>query len=140
MQLTRALLALSLVAAGCGGNSAGARVTCSPPECPADTSLQLVAEVAPPSDSAFVKQEFDFIALDSQSSRFTLMLDPVVTVTGTVMLQTGMTTKNVAATVVATRPSRIPGRPPVYYQATVDPITGQYKLVVPQNIGSATSP
>lgn len=127
------LLALTLLVAACKSPHNGAAVVCSPPECPADTTLQLVAEVAPPADSAFVQQEFPFIAIDSQSSQFTLMLDPVVNVTGRVTIGSGATAHAVPATIVATRPSRIAGRPAVYYQSTVDPISGQYKLVVPQN-------
>lgn len=135
--LVKRHIAFALVVAGCASQSHnGASVICSPPECPADTSLQLVAEVAPPSSSVFVQQEFPFIALDSQSSQFTLQLDPVVTLAGTVKVDNPrLGPQNVAATVVATRPSRIAGRPPMYYQSTVDPATGQYKLVVPQNVG-----
>jgi len=122
------------LAAGCTSKPNGARVTCSPPECPNDSTLLLVAEVDPPSDSQMVRQEFGAVTIDQQNGFFSLALDPQVTLSGTVQVASGTTGKNLAATVVATRPSRIIGRPDVVYQATVDPITGSYSLVVSRNL------
>lgn len=133
--LTRCLACLALVAAaGCHAPKAGASVSCAPPECPADTTLQLVAEVEPPSDSPFVRQEFGVVGLDAQTGRFALTLDPQVTLKGVVNVATGVAAQSVPATVVATRASRISGRPDVYYQSTVNPTTGEYALVVPRNL------
>ena len=128
------LLALALVVAvgGCKSSPSGAHVTCSPPECATDSTLLLVAEVDPPTDSQLVRQEFDSVSIDQQTGLFTLPLDPQVTLSGTVQVGTGAQAKNVAATVVATRPSRILGRPDVVYQATVNPVDGTYRLVVSQ--------
>ena len=61
-------------------------------------------------------------------------LDPQVTLTGTVQVGSGTAAKTVAATVVATRPSRIIGRPDVVYQAAVNPIDGSYTLVVSRSL------
>ena len=121
-----------LVCGGCSARKPGASVTCSPPECPTDSTLLLVAEVDPPTDSQLVRQEFDSVSIDQQTGLFALALDPQVTLSGTVQVGSGAQAKNVAATVVATRPSRIVGRPDVVYQATVNPVDGSYTLVVSQ--------
>lgn len=133
MSVTRLLALAALVAGGCSNASHGASVTCMPPECSSDTTLQIVAEVDPPSDSKLVPQEFETVTIDPQTGLFALALDAQVTLTGSVHVGDAATAKNVAATVVATRPSRIPGRPDVIYQATVNPIDGNYTLVVSQN-------
>jgi hypothetical protein len=109
-------------------------VTCAPPECPADTTLLLVAEVEPPNDSIYVRQEFGSVSIDAETGLFALTLDTQVGLSGTVRIRQGTTSQIIAATVVATRPSRISGRPDVYYQSTVNPVTGEYRLVVPRNL------
>jgi len=134
MQLKHVAVLWLFAAAGCTGGPRGASLVCSPPECPADTTLQLVAEVDPPTDSKLVRQEFASISLDTQGL-FALALDAQVTLSGVVSVGGGLTPKHVAATVVATRPSRIAGRPDVSYQSTVNPLTGEYMLVVSRNLG-----
>ncbi len=134
---TCAVVAL-VAAVGCTPQKMGARVSCSPPECATDSTLLLVAEVDPPSDSQLVRQEFGSVSIDPQSGLFTLALDRQVTLTGTVQVGTGADAKNVAATVVATRPSRIIGRPDVVYQGTVNPVDGTYTLVVSQSLQGET--
>ena len=132
--VTRLVLAALLAGAvGCSPKRPGAQVSCAPPECPTDSTLELVAEVDPPSDSQLVRQEFDTVSIDPQTGLFTLALDRQVTLRGTVQLGTGTQAKGVGATVVATRPSRIIGRPDVVYQGTVSPLDGTYTLVVSQN-------
>ncbi|MCU1280233.1 MAG: hypothetical protein JWM53_3779 [bacterium] len=131
----RVIVAASLVAiVGCGSKQQGASVTCMPPECPTDSTLLLVAEVDPPSDSKMVRQEFGSVSIDPQTGLFALTLDPQTTLSGTVHIGDGTSAKNVAATVVATRPSRIIGRPDVVYQAAVNPIDGSYALVVSRTL------
>jgi len=132
--VTRALVALALVAGGCGGSSPGAHVACAPPECAADSTLLLVAEVDPPSDSSLVRQEFGSVTIDPATGLFALALDQQVTLKGTVLIGTGAQAQMVGATVVATRPSRITGRPDVVYQAAVSPVDGHYVLVVSRNL------
>ncbi len=127
--VTRLVFATLLVG-GCSPTHSGASVSCSPPECPADSTLLLVAEVDPPSDSPLVRQEFGAVSIDPQTGLFALALDAQVTLTGTVLIGSGTAAKSVAATVVATRPSRILGRPDVVYQAAVNPVDGSYALVV----------
>ncbi len=124
------LVGFALAAAGCKPGARGASVTCAPPECSSDTTLQLVAEVDPPSDTHLVKQEFDAVTIDARTGRFALLLDPQVTLSGNVHVGATAQAKPVAATVVATRPARIKGRPDVVYQATVNPVDGNYTLVV----------
>ena len=123
MRLSARIAAAALVVAvaGCKAASPGATVSCSPPECPADSTLLLVAEVDPPSDSQLVRQEFGSVSIDPQSGLFALAFDQQVSLTGSVRVGSGNMAKPVAATVVATRPSRIIGRPDVVYQGTVDP-------------------
>ncbi|MCU1280570.1 MAG: hypothetical protein JWM53_4116 [bacterium] len=135
MHVTRfAVAACWLAAAGCSPSSHGASVSCMPPECPTDSTLLLVAEVDPPSDSLLVRQEFDSVSIDQQSGLFALTLSAQVTLSGSVHISDGTAAKNVAATVVATRPSRIIGRPDVVYQTAVDPIDGTYVLVVSRSL------
>jgi hypothetical protein len=125
---------VAIVGSGCAPKPTGASVACSPPECPADSTLLLVAEVDPPSDSQLVRQEFSSVSIDQTSGLFALTLDPQVTLSGIVQVGSGTAAKNVAATVVATRASRIVGRPDVAYQAAVNPVDGSYKLVVSQSL------
>ena len=132
---TRFIVVAACVAvAGCASHSSGASVSCMPPECPTDSTLLLVAEVDPPSDSQLVRQEFGSVSIDQQSGLFALTLDAQVTLSGTVHIGDGTAAKYVAATVVATRPSRIIGRPDVVYQAAVNPIDGTYTLVVSRSL------
>jgi hypothetical protein len=127
-------VAALVAAAGCAPRNPGASVSCSPPECATDSTLLLVAEVDPPSDSQLVRQEFSSVAIDPQTGLFTLALDQQVTLTGTVMVGAGDAAKPIASTVVATRPSRILGRPDVVYQGTVNPIDGTYTLAVSRSL------
>jgi hypothetical protein len=126
---------LAIAAGGCTGKPLGASLTCSPPECAADTTLMLVAEVLPPASAPGVPQELTSLDIDANSGTFTLALDPVVTLTGVVSIG-GTLGGPLAATVVATRPSRISGRPDVVYSATVDPVSGAFKLAVSRNRAS----
>ncbi|HEX4461198.1 MAG TPA: carboxypeptidase-like regulatory domain-containing protein, partial [Polyangia bacterium] len=128
-----AAAALLLAGAGCSSGAKGARLTCAPPECAADTTLSLVAEIVPPQGGPYVAQELTSIDIIAATDTFTLALDPVVTLTGTVSIS-GTLNGPTAATVVATRPSRISGRPDVVYTATVDPISGVYSLPVSRNL------
>lgn len=135
MPVKRSLLALAallLSAAGCSAHAKGASLTCAPPECAADTTLALVAEVVPPASGPYVAQELTSIQILAANDTFTLTLDPVVTLSGTVSVG-GTLNGPTAATVVATRPSRISGRPDVVYTTTVDPVTGAYSLPVSRN-------
>lgn len=116
---------------GCAGGPSRATILCTPPECAADTSLALVAEVDPPAGAPFVHQEFSSLEIDP-NGQFRLTLDPPVTLSGAVRI--GTPARPLPATVVATRPSRVPGRPDVYYQSTADPVTGQYTLLVSRNV------
>lgn len=125
-------LALATASGGCSSKLKGARLTCSPPQCAADTTLALVAEVLPLASDPRVNQELTSIDIDPNSGTFTLALDPVVTLTGLVSVG-GALGGPLAGTVVATRPSRISGRPDVVYSATVDPVSGGYKLLVSRN-------
>lgn len=136
MQHVTRLCLVAVALAGCGGNKPPATLACAPPECAADESLTLAAEVDPASGSPLVQQEFGGIDLDPQTGQFVLTLAPQVTLTGAVRVGAGATAQKLAATVVATRPSRIPGRPDVFYQTMVDATTGQYTLVVSPNQGS----
>jgi hypothetical protein len=136
MHVSSRLLVAALVVAvaGCKSGPSGASVACGPPECPADSTLLLVAEVDPPSDSRLVRQEFSSVTLDPQTGLFVLALDQQVEVSGTVSVGSGTAAKPVAATVVATRPSRIIGRPDVVYQGTVNPIDGSYTVFVSRSL------
>ena len=131
-------IAALVALAGCTPHQTGASVSCAPPECATDSTLLLVAEVDPPSDSQLVREEFGAVTVDPQTGVFALDMLPQVTLSGSVQLGTGGSAKTIGATVVATRPSRIVGRPDVVYQGTVDPIHGTYTLVVSQSLPDET--
>ena len=116
---------------GCSPSLKNSALRCSPPECAADTTLALVAEVVPAASSPYVAQELTSIDILANNT-FTLQLDPVVTLSGSVTVA-GVNNGPVPATVLATRPSRISGRPDVVYTATVDPVAGAYSLAVSRN-------
>jgi hypothetical protein len=120
---------------GCTAKSPGAKLLCRPPECAADTQLQLTAEVDPP--APLPAQEFAALTIDAHASSFHLTLDPPVTFSGKVSVA-GLAGKPLTGNVVATRQSRILGRPDVYYEATIDPLTGEYSLVVAHNLPGET--
>jgi hypothetical protein len=137
VHLARALaIALLVTVAGCASRASRAMVTCSPPECPYPTSLALVAEVAPPAQGPDVRQEITSISINPKTGLFTVQLDAPVTLSGKVTITSAGTSKPVpvAATIVAARPSRISGRPDVYYQTATDPSTGAYQLAVSPNV------
>jgi hypothetical protein len=135
MRLTRPLVAVAALAiAGCGKGTQNASLYCSPPECPYRTQLALVAEVQPPSSGPYVNQEFASLSLDSMTGHFTLQLDEPVTLSGTVKVTMAGQERAVQAAIVATRASRIAGRPQVYYQTASDPKTGAYQLLVSPNV------
>ena len=128
-------LAAALLLAGCKQPTPGATVTCSPPECAYTTPLALVAEVDPPAMGRYVHQEFTSLTIDAKTGLFTLALDSPVTLSGVVKVAGLGNAKALQATIVATRASRISGRPDVYYQAASDPSTGAYRLMVSPNVG-----
>ncbi len=106
-----ALLAAAVVGAGCHAGSA---------VCPADTTcdqpppatLQLAAELVPPDSSEFVAQEAASVIFDGAGVA-TLVLAPTVRLEGVVLGQNG---EAIAAQVVVSRPSLIPGSPDVVVQ------------------------
>jgi hypothetical protein len=127
------LLALVVVAGGgCKSGREGASLLCKPPECSVPTQLALMAEIQPPSGTGYVTEEVTTVQIDPETGMFTLTLPKPVALSGAVRM--GAPGVALAATVVATRPSRISGRPNVYYEAAVDPETGGYSLLVSPNI------
>jgi hypothetical protein len=127
------LLVMTLLSACSASNtSSGPNEICRPPACTIEGSTIYVAEVSPPSiasdgnESTALAQEWSSVDIDPHSGEFVLRLVSSVILSGTVSVG-GVA---VDATVVASRPSSIPGRPDVVYQADTDPATGQYRLPV----------
>jgi hypothetical protein len=130
--LRRALVIGLLWLGGCSKPPNGVRLLCAPPECSVSTNVQLVAELLPPASSSLVADETTQLAIDNDHSALTLRMAAPVILSGhaTLVDPTNPTMQMpVKGTVVATRPSRIPGRPDVYYQTTIDD-AGHYNLVV----------
>ncbi len=115
--------------AGCAGDDATAVAQCRPPQCVAADQLY-AAEVAAQEGSGIPLVEFGHVDLDPASGSFAMNVSAPVLLRG-VVLSGG---SPVPATVVASRPSRISGRPDVYYQATVSPSDGTYFMLVPPSI------
>jgi hypothetical protein len=110
----------------------------NPTNCPSGTctisqALGLAVEVVPASTStntwALPSQEVSALTIDTKNGSFTLLLEAPVKLSGTLRTQNAGATA-VAGDLTATRPSRIVGRPDVYYQTKVDPMTGNWSLVV----------
>ncbi len=126
--------ALSCALAGCSENAGqGTRPTgaCAPPEC-ALAPMMLAAEITPsPVDSsAFAPVELPIIALDPSGASFALELPRAVMLSGKVTIGQGVGARLLAGAVVASRPSRISGRPDRIFQAQIDPTSGEYALSV----------
>jgi hypothetical protein len=94
-------------------------------------TLVYAAEVTPPTNAAMALPSFEVgeLMLDAVNARFTLMEEAPVSLTGTIT-SSGDHPKPVPATVLATRPSRLVGRPDVSYQTQVDPQSGTFMLPV----------
>jgi hypothetical protein len=108
-------------------------------------SVQLAAEILPPTGSSLVRQEVAEVSFDD-TGHTTLRLLASVQLQGTVVDESGAA---VIAQVVVTRPSAIPGRPDVVAQAATDD-NGAFSLAVlpgdqvlraiPQSDSAAKSP
>ena len=101
---------------------------CQAPNC-APAADHYAAEVDPPDNSTLTATEFNELTLDTASGYFLVTLPSPVHVSGLVRTNDLI----VPGTVVFSRPSRISGRPDVFYQATVDASTGGYQISVPPN-------
>jgi hypothetical protein len=122
--------ALALVGCSSSGNQAHPS-TCTPPACPLAT-LMLAAEVAPPADTRSIYADADLptVAFD-ETGVLKVVLEPLVHITGVVHIGSSTsTTLLTSGTVLASRPSRISGRPDRTYQAIIDPQSGRYALAV----------
>jgi hypothetical protein len=121
---------LALAAAGCSDASTPTNNGCPGGKCAPEMAL-LAAEVTPAVDrGALPAVEFAQVDVDPVTGDFTLTLPDAVRLDGVVSIG-GLPA---GATVVATRRSRITGRPDVYYQTNSDPQDGSYALlVVPNN-------
>ncbi|MEO6954567.1 MAG: hypothetical protein ABI321_22405 [Polyangia bacterium] len=97
------------------------------------TTSTYAVEVVGIGDEAPPATEFTAVALDSSTGNLTLDLPIAAQVSGHV----SASTLAVPGTVVFSRPSRVPGRSDVSYQASVDG-TGAYSLDVPPNLDGET--
>jgi hypothetical protein len=134
--VSAARFAPALLVAGCLGGSPTTPINaaCQPPVCKPQTGVRYVAEVVPSSATSHdtvppPAEEFVDVQIDAQTGQFALRLSEPVTISGTLKVGDQPLTGS-PATLVATRPSRIAGRPDVYYQAKVDAMTGQFTITV----------
>jgi hypothetical protein len=135
MSVSRALLALGLAGCGASGNaSIQTPGPCSPPECALASGL-LAMQVTPPSEYQNLLADDDLpMAMFDQSGVLQLALASLVHIQGVVHIGSASGTKLMNGTVLATRPSRIAGRPDRSYQALIDPASGRYALAVSQSL------
>jgi hypothetical protein len=128
-KLALAVSAVFALGAGCADNGSDPNANaCRPPTCtPAKSSY--AAEVISVGSSGPPAIEFSDLILDDASGYFVMTMPPAATVSGHVTAAG----QAVASSVVFSRPSRIPGRPPVTYTATVDG-AGAYTIALPPNV------
>ncbi len=119
---------LALLLGACGGLEPVGQLACQAPAC-VPAADHYAAEVTSPTGESLVATEFDELTLDTTSGYFLVSLPTAARVTGVVQTDGAV----VPGTVVFSRPSRIPGRPDVFYQATVDATAGTYQVSVPPN-------
>lgn len=131
--LARAAGVIALLAlAGCSADGSGPKTMCTPPACQA-TQATLAVEVVPSMQDSpfFAVYEGPSITLDD-SGHLKVAVEETVLVSGKVTI--GGRQRLASGNVVATRPSRIPGRPVRRYQAQIDPSNGNYALSVPRSL------
>jgi hypothetical protein len=127
----RRLISIAFILAGCSGNAGQHGNECPEGKCPVNNTLVFAAEVTPATNNAAPLPYFEVgeLMLDTVNARFSLMEEASVALTGTITSGADHP-RPVAATVLATRPSRLVGRPDVSYQTQVDPMSGSFTLSV----------
>lgn len=132
--MKRLLLAAlaALAGAGCSSSASSApSASCAPPACPI-APMALAAKITPPSTRTDITRlDVGTVTLDA-SGFFTVTLERPILISGKVSV--GQIGKGkLTGTVVATRPSRIVGRPDESYQTTLDG-SGNYSLAVTETL------
>jgi hypothetical protein len=134
---------LFLLISGCGPTGrtgANGEGICHPPACAIEGSTTYAAELSPNmnagafgnDEAVALAQEWSTVEIDPNSGTFSLRLISPVVLSGRVTVD-GVP---IQAVVIASRSSRIPGRPDVIYEANTDPETGQYRLFVTPTQGT----
>jgi hypothetical protein len=131
----KVLVAAAVALAGCaadfsngGGNSPP---LCYLPTCDLAEGLRLAVDVKPAStDSGLLQHDEGTLVIDPSTGIARIELPQPVTVSGRIIRPAGASTGVLAVTVVATRPSRIVGRPDLIFQAKANE-TGEFQLRVP---------
>lgn len=118
--------------AACAPSKGASSSVCRPPACLPSTSTYAV-EIVGIGDDTLPASEFTAVALDSTTGNLTINLPVPAQVTGHVLASA----LPVPGTVVFSRPSRIPGRADVSYQASAD-ANGAYSLELPPNLDGET--
>jgi hypothetical protein len=132
-----AVLVALLTGCSASNNSPSTAQTCVPPLC-AIAPMQLAAEVTPSvNDTNVGRLELASLTFGDDGTAI-ITLPPPVILTGRVTVGTGSKPQFLSGTVVATRPSRIPGRPDESYQTTLDVGNGTYMLPVTEPIDGET--
>jgi hypothetical protein len=131
-------LLLAVVAAtlggGCaadfgGGSGANDPPLCYLPTCALDEQLRLAVEVKPAaSDATLLQHDDGTLSIDPLTGTARILVPQPITLSGQVIRPAG--TPSVGITVVATRPSRIPGRPDLIFQTRVM-ASGEFALRLP---------
>lgn len=129
-------MVLLLALAGCAKNSNSGSIerapNCPAGRCPEADIAILGVEIFATSLGA---QEFRSIPFDSLSGTFQLETATLVRLSGSLKLPSELQALDLKnAAIVATRPSRLSGRPPVSYQGFLNPTTGKYQLDLPPNL------
>ncbi len=130
---------------GClsSGASGNMNPTCAPPECQVDP-LPYSIEVTPAPGSPLVAIEVPsqdangnaLVTIDPDTGLFRIQVPTPITLSGHVQVGLGNHGKALPSTILASRPSRIPGRPDVFYQASIDPVSGSYSMSVTASGGA----
>jgi hypothetical protein len=130
------MILTALFAAGCAANN-GASVMggnyCTPPECSVDGTLFALEITPPPTATDSARLDVATLVLDDNGF-FSIQLTAPVLITGQVSVGKAGQVFGLQGSVVASRPSRIPGRPDETYQTMLDTTTGKYELPVTESL------
>jgi hypothetical protein len=134
--MKRALLMALL--AGCSSSGYYDVPPCALNECPIDSDVSLAVEVRSPSSTTgpatLPETDIATVGFDLVNENFIAIVNAPVKVTGQVLTRAMGPAHIAKGFIIATRPSRIAGRPDRSYTAPIDPTTGDFSLLLPKSL------
>jgi hypothetical protein len=130
------MILTALLAAGCAANNGASTMGgsyCTPPECSVDGTMFAIEITPPPTATDSARLDVATLVLDDNGF-FSIQLTAPVLITGQVSVGKAGNVFGLQGSVVASRPSRIPGRPDETFQTMLDTATGKYELPVTESL------